>query len=137
MVKPQKAQELDEKGNPVKKERAPRGERAKKVPVKKEPKLLTIFYKLMKDKTREAQQPDTAAPEDDEAQSENKPVETQPGADQTETPKPVAEGAELIDTNVAEKHEASEGFTRSVQVTEKARVKQLTKQILEDLELNN
>ena len=76
MVKPQKAQELDEKGNPVKKERAPRGERAKKVPVKKEPKLLTIFYKLMKDKTREAQQPDTAAPEDDEAQSENKPVET-------------------------------------------------------------
>ena len=128
-----------EAGPPVKKERAPRGERAKKVPVKKEPKFIKIYYRLLKDKVRD-QQPDTAAPEEDDQASDHKPegeMPTEGQPDQIETPKP-APDVEQIDTNgAAAEKEDSEGFTRSVKVTEKARVKQLTKQILEDLELQN
>ena len=41
------------------------------------------------------------------------------------------------EANPEEKSQDVQGFTRFVKVTEKARVKQLTKQILEDLELHN
>ncbi len=104
--------ELDEMGNSIKREKAAVGarERAKKPSVKKEPKMITIYFRLLQKKP--------PAPDSDPG-----PLEDSAGADPEQKTQPVPEpGAP---------------FSRQVQVGEKARLRQLKRAILDELALGD
>ena len=109
-------------GNPVKKARVPGTpkERTKKIPVKKEPKMITVYYRIYK---KPAPVVAVVAVEEDVSEAEVNP--------EAEPVTPVE--VKPVEFPVAPVVE--EPFARSVQVGEKARMKRLKKQILEDLSL--